>query len=252
MNQPRIVVRTFGPGTQGMWDRFVRVLAKSARRQCPRWVLDIQSLALAPMTSPLGLQHAVFNTQKLDAWATAVSRADIGDRMLLMDADTAILRPLDAVWDLEFDLGYTTKPKESRMPFNAGVFFLRVSTAVKIFIGAWAAENRRMNDDPQHHQVWRPCYGGINQAALGSLFHQHRHAGLRVQRLPCVEWNCEDESWSAFSPDRTRIVHYKGELQRALLAKRRPDEEMKPLIDIWKEIEASLVYATRCDASQGR
>jgi hypothetical protein len=73
---------------------------------------------------------------------------------------------------------------------------------------------------------------------LGALFTQKRHAGLRVHRLPCVEWNCEDESWASFDPARTRIVHFKGELQRALLSKRRPDDEMRPLIEIWKSIES--------------
>jgi hypothetical protein len=221
-----------------MWERMATVLRKSARRQCPGWELDIAQGERLDLNSPLGLDHNVYNTLKLNAWRKAVESAKTGERMMLADVDVAILQPLDDVWDQSFDVAITNKPAGSRMPFNAGIVFLRVSPAVKTFMGRWADENWRMFQDPSFHQVWRPYYGGINQAALGYLMRQGGHDGLNLQRLPCAEWNLEDEHWSQFDPERTRIVHYKTELRRALFDKRAAVEAWQPLIQAWKAIES--------------
>jgi hypothetical protein len=219
VTQPTIVVRYFDEPGADRWARLARVLARSIARWCPDWTLDLQELPPASgLSSPLGLKRDVGNTRKLDAWAAAVAVAAPGDRVLLLDADTLVRRPLDEVWDAPFDLAYTTKPIEARHPFNGGVIFLRVSAATQAFMATWARENRRMLDDPSHHQVWRPAFGGINQSALGMLLKQGGH-GLQIKRLPCAEWNLEDEHWDVFDPDRTRIVHYKSDLQRALFGK---------------------------------
>ncbi len=241
MTSPRIVVRYFGPGSKSEWLRMVRVLTFTARQHCPGWALDVQQVPPSPLASPLGLASAVHNTQKLDEWDAAVQRAAPGDRLLLLDADMAILRPLDPAWEADFDLAYTVKPKESRMPFNAGAIFVRVSPATRTFIAAWAAENRKMFDDPAHHQVWRPCYGGLNQAALGALLHRGGHKGLNVRRLACLEWNCEDEHWGQFDPKVTRVLHVKGELQRAVFARCSTSPETKPLVALWRSLEADAM-----------
>lgn len=237
MNAPRLVARYFGGG---VWPRFARVLALSAARHCPTWQRDIQAFDVDARTSPLGSKSAVVNAQKLDAWAAIVAEAADGDRLLLIDVDTVILRPLDDVWDLKFDLAYTTKPVESRFPFNAGVLFLRITPAVRTFIATWRAENERMFHDAAYYQVWRPAYGGLNQSALGALFHNRAAiADLTIRRLPCVEWNCEDEHWAAFDAKRTRIVHYKGALHRALFDRGPLEEGMRPLIAIWRLLEGA-------------
>jgi hypothetical protein len=219
VTSPTIVVRYFDEPGADRWARLAGVLARSIARWCPEWTLDLQELPPASgLSSPLGLKRDVGNTRKLDAWAAAIAAAVPGDRVLLLDADTLVRRPLDEVWDAPFDVAYTTKPVEARHPFNGGVIFLRVSAATQAFMATWARENRRMLDDPSHHQVWRPAFGGINQSALGMLLKQGGH-GLQVKRLPCAEWNLEDEHWDVFDPDRARIVHYKSDLQRALFGK---------------------------------
>jgi len=235
MTAPRVIVRYFGAAH---WDLHARVLGASLRRHCPGWALDIQAAQPKVETSPLGLHNSVVNTQKLDLWAEAVAAAADGDRLLLLDADTVVLRPLDPVWATPFDLAYTVKQPGARFPFNGGVIFLRVTAAARAFMAAWQAENRRMLEDPQHHQVWRPAYGGQNQSALGALFHQRRVAGT-VLRLPCVEWNCEDESWDAFDPTRTRILHCKGELQRAIRRQVSPSGPVRPLLALWRQLAAA-------------
>lgn len=238
---PRIVIRYFG---RDEWKRVARVLAFTARQQCPTWTVDIAVVSPKPVSSPLGSTSNVVNTQKLDFWADAVSAALDGERLLLLDADTAILRPLDDVWDTPFDVAYTTKHSGARLPFNAGVMFLRATPQVKAFIEAWRTENRRMLDDYQHHQMWKPAFGGINQSALGCLFKHHAHDGLQVRRLPCVEWNCEDESWPKFDPATTRIVHFKGDLFRAICGKQRPTSVTAPLVRVWRTLEVTAELQT--------
>jgi hypothetical protein len=60
--------------------------------------------------------------------------------------------------------------------------------------------------------------------------------GLQIRRLPCETWNLDDELCAAFHPG-TRIVHYKGELRRALFGQRKPDPVEQPLLKIWQDIE---------------
>lgn len=240
---PRLVVRYFGPGPSRDWARLVAVLTASARQHCPGWDLDIvDEPYIDTMASPLGVHANVFNTQKLDAWTRAVDAAPYGTRILLLDADTIIRLPLDDVWEQVFDVAYTTKPADAgpRFPFNLGVLFLRVSDATRQLMETWATANRRMLADPREHQVWRPAFGGINQAAFGRVRREGALRHLAVVRLPCQTWNCEDESWAAFDPAATRIVHFKGELFRALFHRVKPDPEMRPLLAIWHDAEAAL------------
>jgi hypothetical protein len=227
MNPPRIIVRYFEEGTKGRWERLARVLEASIREHCPDWTLDLQVLrADANMYSPLGDQRAVANTRKLDSWCAAVAAAEPEDRLLLLDADTLVRRSLDDVWTLPFDLAYTVKPEGARYPFNGGVVFLRVAARTQTFIRMWRDVNAFFLEHPLEHQVWQPPFGGINQSALGMLFVSsdqawpdrfkgYRH-GLDIQRLPCLEWNCEDEHWDVFDPEVTRIAHFKSELQKLL------------------------------------
>jgi hypothetical protein len=236
----RIIVRYFG-GKE--WDRLASVLRYTIAQHCQDWLVDVERVQPADLASPLGSKVCVVNTQKLDYWAAAVKALPDGERVLLLDADTAILRSLDDVWDRAFDVAYTTKPEGSRMPFNAGVMFLRVSPATRAFMDAWVTENRRMFEDPAWHQVWRPAYVGMNQSALGYLLHHRQpRLELNIARLPCLEWNLEDEHWSQFEPSRTRIVHYKSALRDAMFKRTGPeDDAQRQLIKLWRDLEGECL-----------
>lgn len=235
---PRIVVRYFGPGKQDQWLRMVRVLTWTAQHHVPSWRLDIASVPPdTSMSSPLGVQGNVSNTQKLDLWTAIVEAAPDGDRLLLLDADTVLTAPLDPIWEGPFfDVAYTVKPKGSRFPLNGGVVFLVVSDKTRAFMRAWRDKNRFFLENPMEYQVWRAFYGGLNQTALGVLFRQTR-PDLTVWRLPCLEWNCEDEHWAIYTPTVTRIVHYKSALQRAIFVEGTTPDGAKPLVELWRTCE---------------
>jgi hypothetical protein len=225
-----------------IWPRLARVLAYTASQHCPGWDVQIQATTPAPLKSALGIISHVHNTQKMEHWYEAVQRAPDGARLLLIDADTMILRSLDDVWTGEFfDYAYTTK--KSKYPFNSGVVFLRVSDRTRAFMKTWRDENVRMLGDRVHHQVWRRKYGGINQAALGFALESSLTAGLTVRQLPCLEWNCEDNSWPSFDPAVTRIVHLKSALRRAALSIGPNLPVHRPLVTRWRRLEREATAA---------
>lgn len=248
---PVLIARTFGPGIRREWAQMAAALERSARQHCPGWHLDIRDEQPAEqLSSPLGNQGTVWNTHKLDAWVRAVDGLADGTPVLLIDADTLILRPLDPVWDPLFDLAYTVKPKGARFPFNGGVIFLRVSPAVRAFLEAWRSLNRQMLDDAALYQPWRRTYGGVNQSALGKLLKDGGHA-LTIVKLPCVEWNCEDASWDRFDPAVTRILHIKdgithGNLRKAIFGQQPASTPaVKTLAALWHDLEAKAADAAR-------
>lgn len=235
---PRLVACYFGSEAMA---RLARVLDYSARQQCSTWNIDVRAIMPTPAPAADGTPAYEHNQQKLDHWAQAVEESRDGDQLLLIDADTMVLRPLDAIWQLSFDVVITTRPTSCRLPFNAGVVFARVNTRTRHFFVRWTLENRRMLRDRLRHQEWRKHYGGINQAALGCVMHDEsaKPADQRVQflELPCREWNCEDSSWPSFDPSLTRIVHVKSALREAALATGRTSPALRELLHIWRRLD---------------
>jgi hypothetical protein len=239
---PRLVSVHFGTAAGDQWPRLARVLAWSARRHCPDWEVDVRAFEPAPCRAPSASASCVANTQKLDEWARVVTAAADGDHLALLDADTMIVNPLDAVWDGAFDLAYTVRPPASPYPINAGVVFVRVGPGTRAFVTRWRDENRRMLRDRDHHAKWRKRYGGINQAALGCLLEQGGH-NLALAPLPCQAWNCEDASWEAFDVATTRIVHIKSGFRRALFLRTHAPGCLGPLVKLWRGYEHAALAA---------
>lgn len=67
---------------------------------------------------------------------------------------------------------------------------------------------------------------------------------MNLLGIPCVEWNCEDSAWESFDPRKTRIVHVKSALRRAIFD-RNAEDMAKPgvarLVEMWKDIEAGVL-----------
>jgi hypothetical protein len=246
---PRLEACSFGADPQGIWLRMVRVLWHSAAQCCEHWDRRVQAITPPVLTSALGIASHVENTQKMEHWHHLVNEAPDGARLLLIDADTMILRALDDVWALDFDVAYTTK--EARFPFNSGVVFVRVSDRVRAFVSDWRDENRRMLGDREHHQVWRRQFGGINQAALGYMLARGDRHGVQLHTLPCLEWNCEDSSWERFDPAVTRIVHVKSSLRRAIFHRAQVSPRVLPLVNRWRQIERAAMAAESRSCARG-
>lgn len=240
---PRLEACYFDAG-DGRWRRLARALEWSARQHCPDWAIHVQRLAEDLPATRHGVRSHQANTQKLDHWVAAVDAAPLGTRLLLVDADVLVLRPLDDLWADSFDLAYTTKPADARFPFNGGVLAVRVSETVRQVLHVWSDENRRMLRDQAHHRAWSARFGGINQASFGCLLTRGVLQPLAVRELPCAEWNCEDHTWTAFDPRRTRILHIKSSLRHACWSILKPRREWQPLVDLWRAADREAHRAT--------
>lgn len=237
MSDPRLESVWFG--TDPRWGRMAAVLEHTARVHCPDWIVSVIPVMVDPVPAgPVAqaIVGLVENTQKLDHWNAAIQASDLGDQILLIDADTFITAPLDDVWEMPFDIAYTVR--SWRYPINGGVMFLRVSHAVQRFFAAWAALNRAMLTDPALHAPYYARYTGINQASFGALL--ERETELEMLALPCREWNCEDSAWSGFD-ETTRIVHVKGDLRRQVFSKNRLSKgaAVDRLAALWHRLDAA-------------
>lgn len=241
MTSPRLEACYFLDGNR-RWERLARVLEWTARQHCPGWRIAVSGLVPKFRPSAHAVRSAQANTQKLEWWAHQVATAADGDRLLLLDADTMILRPLDDVWAEDFEWAYTTKAES--FPFNAGVMFLRVSPAVRAVMAEWLAVNLRMLGSSAYHGRFRPRYGGMNQSAFGALLEGGAFNGLRLRTLPCVEWNCEDTGWAHFDPAVTRILHVKSSLRHVCL-NGFVVPELAPLAARWRAADAEATRALR-------
>lgn len=238
---PGLYACYFGAGLQRQWPRLAHVLTATARQHCPDWTVWVESLP-SPKAVLRATPGHVANTHKLDRWCEMVTSAPDGARVLLIDADTVILRSLDPIWEQLFDVAYTIRPVPSRFPINAGVVAVRVNARSRAFVTAWRDENRRMLADPARHLPWRKKFGGINQSALGAVLASKATRELGLTQLPCAEWNCEDSTWSAFDPAVTRILHVKSQLRLAIFQGVSGAARWKPLVALWRarELAAGL------------
>lgn len=239
---PILAAAYFGSGSAGdQYGRLARVLEYTAAIHCPDWRIRVERLTAPPtFTSALGVHSHVTNSQKLEWWRSIIIDAEDGDRVLLIDADMMITRPLEDVWAMPFDLAYTIR-EEGRLPLNGGVVFVRVSPASRRFVDRWFAVNQRFLANANDHRHWRTKYAGINQAAFGFMLERERDPGLAIARLTCHEWNSENTTWAKFDPAQTRIVHLKSGLRRALFGMPAKSEH-KRLIALWHSLEAQAIH----------
>lgn len=241
---PRLVSCWFGEGDQGdMYRRLAAVLEHTARQHCPGWDIRVPKLEALWNGRTLPRNPSfLWNTQKFEHWMERLVELPDGTRVLLIDGDTMIVRPLDPVWDLDFDLAYTIR-QGTRLPLNAGVVFLRASNRTRAFIRKWWEMNVEFYENEPKHRPWRQKYAGINQASFGYMLEEVDH-GCRLLTLPCAEWNlCQ---WDLYDPAVTRIVHVKSSLRRATFNSHPAPRFRQPtqsLISMWKRLEKEALAA---------
>lgn len=221
------------------YERMARVLEHTLAVHCARWDRRVEEFSIDLKASRPMDDSYVWNTQKMLFWSRLVDETPDGAELLLLDADTIVLRPLDDLWAHQFDLAYTTK-ENTRMPFNTGVLALRLSPAIRAFHDRWVTEQLKMLRDQAFHVQYRHKYGGIHQAALGYLFERGDAKHLNVLKLPCAEWNCEDATWRQFSADRTRIVHVKSGLRSAVFGRGPCHAHLQPMVNLWRRLEREV------------
>jgi hypothetical protein len=83
--------------------------------------------------------------------------------------------------------------------------------------------------------VWEKKYGGINQAALGSMMDRGELHGARIAWVDAARWNaCYDPLWKGWRT--AAVVHCKSTLRSELFGHARQYPE---LVREWRTHEAA-------------
>jgi hypothetical protein len=249
MDAPRLEACYFpnpDPKKAKVYERLAAVLDYTARKHLPDWSVNVELIKPPKCKSSMGNPSHEWNTQKLEFWNQQVQEAPDGARLLLIDGDTYLRRPLDEAWDIQFDLAYTIRQGHgTRLPLNGGVVFVRVSPGVRAFMAKWWEMNVDFLSNSIVHRRWRIKYAGINQASFGYMLEVAKMP-ISIKKLACAEWNlCE---WDAFRAETTRVVHVKSGLRRHVFDLRpatfaRP--VMRDLSKEWHALEAEMVAAQK-------
>ena len=231
-------------------------------------------LNLKPPEEHLKTKRSVIsNTIKLKAWVDELEKSN--EPTLLVDCDMLMLRPLDDVWDMEFDIAFTYRedgcnlksnypyridengrrirvgPKphpdapvlkrgkgSNHPPYNGGVMFIRPNDKSIHFMKSLLRINNMMVNDPKLHAFWRRVYAGTNQAAFGYIMERERDKlNCDMKGLSCTEWNSCDDSWLQYKEGFTRMLHIKGALRPFVLGLKPHPKEVKSLVKLWKSYE---------------
>jgi hypothetical protein len=234
----RLIASYFDGGLDrgDMYRRLARVLEHTAHTELEGWQILVEQITFKPdeYQSALGNISHAWNTTKLRQWIDRALETSDGDEVLLIDGDCAIIKPLNPIWCQRFDIAYTVRPHG--LPLNGGVVFLRMSRRVRGFLKSWWAKNLEFLNNADTHAPWRAKYAGINQSSFGFIIERVNH-GCHLIKLPCEEWNaCAP---SLFDPRRTRVIHIKSALRRALFGIQNTirSRSMIPLIDLWNTLE---------------
>lgn len=233
-----------GPHPVEWYARHARVLEHSARKHSPNWTVNVRRIGQPTPRKAARIGSAAsfeYNTHKLEHWKAQVDGAADGELLLLIDADTMVLRPLDAIADVAFDVAITEKHGLTRLPYNGGVVFVRVNPRSRAWMDAWWKWNLRLLGSAPLHNRYAKIYAGMNQAALGALLENGGRELATLVELPCTEWNLESATWERFdAKNPPRIVHVKGGMRRGLMnPQQHPlgSTARRAIADVWLRLE---------------
>lgn len=229
----KIITVQFDYPGRNQYDKLLNVFLHSAAVNMPEVEVVIVKLS-APeiVSSPRGFAS---NTIKLAEWLRCLNETD--EDLIFMDCDMMITGDMSSAFDdPDFDIGYTKRSGNCRIPFNGGVVFVRNNERAVAFIEKWREVNDQMFNDKAFHYPWRQAYAGMNQSAFGYIYEKVDH-GAKLKPFPCRIWNACTEDWVSHD-EHVKAVHVKSGLRRACLGERKPFEPMMKVYEIWRAFAA--------------
>lgn len=241
----RIVSAVFGP-PGSFHRRAARVLVRSVIECSPATPIAVRELVGGDAEiERLGRGASSWrrgNARKARAWADVVATAADGELLVLLDADTFVLRSLaDAPAVVgDADLAITRYRPPTRHPINTGVVLVRVGPTTREFFDAWHTATLRMLSDRALYGQWRGQAGGVHQSALAWLRAEGAADGVAIRELDAAEWNCGGWRHETILPE-TRIVHLLQKLRRLVQGRTSASAgpKTRALAARWKELEKS-------------
>ena len=177
----------------------------------------------------------VANSVKLNYWAEKIKQES--GNICLIDGDTVVLKDVEHVFDLDFDIAFTRRSKGVHIPINGGVLFVKASPRVHDFFDKWVLTNNEMLTNRVLHLHWYRKYNGINQASFGYMLERYK-SDLKIIQVEGSKYNaCDKIDWIGINDD-THILHVKSELRVACINNLGPKQYEKA-VKTWREYENS-------------
>lgn len=220
--------------------RMARVLAASAAENSPATPLEIHRItgADSELTARPDCKRTwIDNARKAKHHNRIIQQAEDGAVLGMLDSDCMVLGDLSEISDMEFDIAYTERPPGSKWRINTGVYFVRVSAAVREYCQLWFEKAREMLGNRGLHDEWKSKYGGIHQSAFGWMI-ERSGISRNLLSLPCETWNCVNGCYT--KAENPKVVH----LMRYSMRKwcfgecRPPGENERRLAERWQAYDA--------------
>lgn len=250
----KVICNHFG---DPVFSRLARALRLSVGANAREVEAFDEIITEVPAEQPGLMRHYTDNHEKLKVWRTAIHAEPDGTEVVLMDADTLVLGPLDEAFETKFDIGWTWRP--GRLPVNSGVVFVTCNDRSRAFMDAWVERDALLMKHRELANHGARKFGGANQASFMWLITHGKGQDIaHCHDLMCRKWNSVDQTWCQFDDD-TRILHIKGKLRDACLGKPKDpffeamklmsvngveaDIEMGKLAKIWREYDEMEVLS---------
>jgi len=202
-------------------------------------------LRITKYTDPIGRDKI---SGKMRLWKILVDRA-VKDNILLLDADTVLVRDVKHFFNKEFDVGFTYKTDEDEnlaWPINTGVILLRNNNSGKAFFICFVNLTREYVLDCKGETRRLKRWGALDQAAFGHLLLTRSPktfgSGIRIGDCFIKGFTCTVlNETRCVSMIYCHIVHYKGWFQKVVLSgeynQHRPEEKCKCMKSFWDSLQ---------------
>lgn len=205
----------------------------------------VKNLTLVESTKGHLKQNPLIPAHKIEeSWTPTLDKLGEGERIVLIDCDTVIIKPIDRFFDFDFDLAYTfykdhfapygtpsmMKTSKGRNRINTGVMLCKNSDPLKKFFQEYLRRVENFLDagsplggeflaTDQDALMWMLSNGGLDwerpyldliNLEWSAIYEndQAKTYKLKVKTFSCKELN-EPESIGE-PTEETHIIHYKG------------------------------------------
>lgn len=190
-----------------------------------------------------------------------------GHRLVFLDCDTLVIKPLLPFFQEDFTCAYTWK--EDSYPLNTGVILSVVGRDLVDLLEMWCLYTEETFKSEKSQRVATKIGGGGDQYALlrillgdndlnntpaidktvrERLFNGHHQVSINGRQIQLYGFRCEDlnETHCGAITERTHVIHYKAGWHKILLDgaqfhPNRPEKLCREMYQYWRT-EASSAY----------
>jgi hypothetical protein len=223
----------------------IQILYKDVSKDVIRKIL--KKMPWVSIREYRGYQSKLFIPGKLNFWNELV-KTHRYDEIVLLDADTVVIRNFGEFFNKDFDVGYTYKTEESEnlnWPLNTGVILVKRNERSLSFFDKWTEYTNSIVSEGRKIGLCSKNWGAVDQASLGMMLNtrdKNKYSQIiKVGDVKCQGFPCKilNETRCVSLTD-AYIVHYKGWMQKVIDTGKynqyRPEEKCKCQYNLWLDM----------------